>query len=336
MKKTITALASLTALIMILLSTGCSSGSSNYATTTSYTAASSEPYYAESAAETERYTEDTADYSAEAGAPAADEGSGVTEMALLGPGNAAGIELSYTVDLHLQSTEFMAGIRTLNTTVGDMQGYTVRASIEGRDLLRTEYPRTASYTFQIPSANLSLFLVAMEDNYNLLQMEQSAEDITTRHQQTDNRLEQLQEQEQRLIEAVAATKDPKEKSNLEYQLMDVQSQISALKSSSDQMSRQVRYSTVNVTLSEVIVPVETPEPTWSERLSEVKTATGVRFLSMAQDSLLFLLSALPTLVVLLILAIIAFVICRIWKKHSKGKGSRVSAAPEKDNTDSLE
>ncbi|MFV0400190.1 MAG: DUF4349 domain-containing protein [Oscillospiraceae bacterium] len=336
MKKTITALASLTALTMILLSTGCSSASSDYAS--SYAPASSEAYYAESsAAEAESYYDDTADYSAEEVAPAApDEGSGVAEMALLAPENAAGIELSYTVDLHIQSTEFMAGIRTLNTTVGDMQGYTVRASVQGRDLLRIDYPRTASYSFQIPSANLSLFLVAMEDNYNLLQMEQSAEDITTRHQQTDNRLEQLQEQEQRLIEAVAATEDPEEKSNLEYQLMDVQSQISALQSSSDQMSRQVHYSTVNVTLSEVIVPVETPEPTWSERLGEVKTATGLRFLSMAQGSLLFLISALPTLAVLLILAVIAFIIYRIWKKHSKGKGPKMTPAPEKDNTDSLE
>lgn len=307
---------------ILMLATGCAASSDQMA-------ASQAPAAYEEAASTAESYDYKAEYAPEAAEiPTIDEGSGLAELPMLTPDNTAGIELSYTVSLHLQTDSFMAGIRKLNTTVGELKGYTVQASIRGRDMLRDDYPRTATYSFQIPSTNLSAFLMTMEDNYNLLQMEQEAEDITTRHQQTDDRLAQLEEQELRLRDSLEATEDPEARADLENQLLDTQSQISSLRASSGNMDRQVRYSSVSVTLQEVIIPQEMPEPTWDERLSAVKEETGIRFLAMGRNLVLFSISALPVLVVLLVLGLIALLIYRLCKRYERNRRDR--AAREKE------
>lgn len=268
----------------------------------------------------------------EAPYPQEPEGSGLTELPLLAPDNDIGVSLSYTVELRLQTTSFMAGIRTLNNTVAEMKGYTVHASIQGRDLFRPEFARQASYDYKIPSENLAKFLMAMEDNYNLLYMEQNAEDITTEQERADSRLEQLEQRQTSLQAELNAAKAASDRQRIEQELAEVRAELNSLRAKSREMERKVVYSTVSITLYEVIPPAEAATLTWGERLQQTGSNTAGRFAAMGQGLVLFFISALPVLVMLAVLGGVAWVVYRAVKKRRASHAGQET--PDREKTDS--
>lgn len=242
-----------------------------------------------------------------------------TPLPLLTPSNADGKKIVYTVALWLQTTDFDAGARKLLNTVSDLGGYVQSAYVNGRDLHNPEVERNASYTLRVPSEKLSEFLVIMEDNYTLYRLEQESQDITAKKQQTDTRLDDLRDQEKRLLETIAGTTDAREKLSLERQLADVQSSISSLDASQSSMDNDVIYSTVTVNLFEVIFaePVEERQIPFSEKLSNTVSATMNGFLAFGQGLLLFTIVLLPVLLALAVIAVIILLIRRVYRKIHK-------------------
>lgn len=243
------------------------------------------------------------------------DGGSASPLPLLTPDNDEGNRLVYTVDMQLETTQFMEGTRALLTTVADMGGHVRSTFVQGRHLFDESATRYARYTLQIPSASLAEFLMAMEDSYNLLRLEQNSEDITARTEQTDSRLEYLLAQEQRLLETLADAGDTEEILSLEYELTDIQAQISSLKASAGVLERAVVYSSVTVHLYEVIPPETREELTWSQRLSNTADNSANGFVALGQNLLLFLIAALPTLVVLAVVGALVWLGIRLLKKR---------------------
>ena len=158
----------------------------------------------------------------------------------------------------------------------------------------------------------------MEDNYNIWGLEQSTEDATARYGSAEYRLEDLLEQEKRLLDTLSTEEDTSERLDLERRLSEVQALISELRSFQLSVDDSVIYSAVLVSLFEVIFPEDDEEPlTFNERLSISISDSIDGFFAFCQGALLVLITISPGVLVLLIVCVIAYPIIRAVKKHRK-------------------
>jgi len=216
-------------------------------------------------------------------------------------------------------------MRKLLDTVSNMGGYITSANVEGHDMRYPEVERRADYEFRIPSERLSDFLVVLEDNYNLWSLRQVTEDSTTRYDSAGLRLEDLLDQESRLLDTLSKEEDSSERLSLERKLSEVQRMITDLYTLQVSVDDAVILSTVNIQLFEVIfqpevIEVEEPPPpplTFSERLGNRISASIDGFVSFCQGFLLFIIAIAPVLVVLVVIAVIALLIVHVVRKRGK-------------------
>jgi len=241
----------------------------------------------------------------------------------------------YTVEMHLQTTDFMEGIRKLATTVGNMQGYLISENIQGRDLRAPEYERNASYVLRLHTDRLLEFLIVMEDNFNLVNRRQVADDITASYEYSGLTLSDLREQETRMkAELESDELTASERRNLESSLANVQSSIRSHETQQSVMDDNVLYSTISIHLSEVIFvdEIEIIELTFGERFFEAVTRSWDGFVAFGQGLLIVIINILPTLIVLAVITVITFLIVlryKRWRKANprKQKSSKPAVYP---------
>jgi len=240
---------------------------------------------------------------------------------ILTPSDSRGQRRVYTVDLQLQTTEFMPGIRTLLNTVSEMDGFVERAFVQGRDLRSPEQERHARYTLRIHSDRLSEFLVVIEDNFNMLILCKESDDVTASYTHTDATLVDLRAQETRLLRYLEnPPRDESERRDLEQRLSDTQSNIRNHERHQQTIDYNVIYSTINVHLFEVIFfddvieELVVHDPAFGDRLSEATTRSIDGFVAFFQWLLIVLIRILPILIVLGIIAVITIIICRKARK----------------------
>ena len=251
---------------------------------------------------------------------AGNEGEGAVPLPLLPPSISGGKRIVYTVDVQIQTTAFMSGIRTLLTAVGNMEGYVESANVQGRDMRTPDTERSANYTLRMYSERLSDFLVILEDNYNLVSLRQTSTDVSANYRHGDSTLDDLRDQEARLLRDLENTRlDAEDRLEFEQRLAQVQSSIRSYERQQYTLNDDVLYSTVNVQLREVIFiedaeeeeAEEIPELTFGERLSVAVERAIDGFVAFCQGFLIVLIRFLPILIILIILAIIAYLVYRV-------------------------
>ena len=270
--------------------------------------------------------------SAESQADAIDESA--VALPILTPSDSRGRHLIYTVDLELQTTTFMPGIRMLLTTLGDMNGFVETAQVNGRDMRSPTQARSAKYTMRIHTDRLSEFLVTVEDNFNLVMLRQVSQDVTESYSHSVSTLADLREEESQLR---ALLEDPQltdeGRSDLSARLSNVLAAIRSHESHIGNLDNLIRYSTINVSLYEVILPEEcqdeepVAEISFAARFSEAASNGFNGLLRVLQAISVGLIRILPSL---LILAIIAFVTVKIVHKATK-RNARGNQSDSADN-----
>ena len=243
-------------------------------------------------------------------------------LPILTPSEAEGKKLIYTLTLNLQTTEFMLGMRKLLDTVSHVDGYLMFANVEGRDMRSPEVERKADYEFRVPTERLTELLMVIEDNYNLLSLRQVTDDATIEYDSSGYRLEDLLEQEQRLLETLGSEEETPDRLDLERRLSDVQTLIRHLQSYQVSVDDSVIYSTLVIHLFEVIfteevVPEPVPPVPFGERLGTRISNSIEVFVELCQGLLLLIIAIAPVLLVLAILGGLTLVIVRIVKRYRK-------------------
>jgi len=245
-------------------------------------------------------------------------GESSVPLPLLTPTDSRGRRLVYTVDLHIETTEFIPGIQKLVNTVNSMDGYVVTAQVQGRSLHAPEFERIATYVFNIDTERLAEFIVTMENNYNLVNLWQASDDITGRHTHGGLTLSDLREQEERLKEQLDNENlRQADRLNLENTLAEVQASIRSHEVQRSEMDYNVRYSTISVAISEVIFKEELPDLTFGERFSVAVNRSLDGFVAFLQGLVIVIISILPTLIILAVIAIITIFVIRKVKKWNE-------------------
>ena len=302
---------------------------------------------AKSSAAGEARQESSSYYGAPAEAPMAaydmayeDEGFGIAANGTTAAKEAGGEapsenpeKIIYSADATVETTEFESCIAALEQLLSANGGFVESSSVNGSnyyDSARGKVSRrTASYTLRIPSAKFGGMMDALSTLGNVPYTHMYTENVTAQYYDVEARMKAYQKQEERLMEMMELAETVEDIITIEDKLTDVRYRIDSLQSSLNNWDRRVSYSTLSLTVQEV--QVYTPETvtkiTYGQRLANAFKDSLKNAGEFFQDLLVFLVSALPTLVILAVL----FFVCRplIRQLHERGKARRARKAEEK-------
>jgi len=132
--------------------------------------------------------------------------------------------------------------------------------------------RYLTMRIRVPETGLSGFLGQVEGYGNVLSKQENAEDVTLQYVDVESHKKALLAEQERLLAMLEKSVDVEAMVILEQRLSSVRYELERYESQLRVMDNQVSYATVNLTLNEVIVYTEKPEPdipnpTVSQRIS---------------------------------------------------------------------
>lgn len=223
-------------------------------------------------------------------------------------------KIVYTAYLRLESTDFTAAREALLAAVEQYDAYLQYTDQSGS---AKDADRYASYTVRVPVEHYSDFLTAAGEAGSVLNLSESAEDITSSYIDVEARLTALKAQRDRLNDLADKAETTSDLLEIENQLADVQYQIESYTQQMRSMTDRITYSTVDITLREV--STLTPKGvTFLERLNDAFNGGIDAFVAFVQELVLGIVYNLPMLVVLAILIPLFLKLRRVWRaKHPK-------------------
>ena len=225
-------------------------------------------------------------------------------------------KIIYNADMRMETTDFDAARDTLLAAVDANDAWLEYSNVSGTE---SDHDRYASYTVRVPVGNYRAFLAAAGDAGSVLNLSESAENITSSYIDVQARLSALESQRDRLNELADQAETTADLLEIESQLSDVQYQLENYTRQLRNMDQQVSYSTVDITLDEVAVLTPT-DTSFVARLGDAFSNGWASFLGFVQGLIVALVFLWP---VLLVVIIVIFVV-RAWrKKHPKEKRDRL-------------
>ena len=311
MKKTLSLL--LAALLVFSL---CACGSANSAASTP------------SAAYDMATTEAAYPYPDEEQAAAEYGGFAAAEDALLNTGGGTAPEgmpekLIYSASATVETTTFDETVEKLSALVAEYGGFVESSSINGSNYYTQSRgyssERYASYVIRVPSNKFSTLMSSLSTLGNVPYSHTYTENVTAQYYDTDARLTAYKTQETRLLEMMEMAESVEDLISIEEKLTELRYQIESLQSTLNNWDRQVNYSSLSLEVQEVIEYTPESRMSYGQELALALTNGLKRAGQFFKDLLLWLVGALPTLVVLAVALAVAIPLLknRIKKRRAK-------------------
>ncbi len=216
-----------------------------------------------------------------------------------------------TASLTIQTQTFEDSLNALKAACEEQGGWLEYAS---EDLNSYTGLRTAYLTLRIPQDGLDVYLDETAALGRVTSRSESATDVTASYQDTQTRLDTQLALMERLKALINESGDLSDLLALESQIADTQYQIDALQSSLNRTDRQVTYSTVSVTLrEEKAVELTDSTVSFGKRILSAITVGFDALVEFLQDMVVFLVAALPFIIIVAVMVIII----RIIRKRRK-------------------
>lgn len=218
-------------------------------------------------------------------------------------------KIVYTVETELQTKDFDAAMNLLQTEIQNNGGYIQSQKQTDDGGIYSKYSsRSLTMVVRVPSKNLETFLSGLKnDNMHTLSLSKDSQDLTTAYYDKEIRIESLKIQEERLLDMLSKAEDLKTLLELEDRLTDIRYEIESLTKELNLIDANVAYSTVTIYMDEVVEYRETVEEpaSFGERIWEAFSESWKGFYDGVQNFIVWIIYAIPTL---LVLAAIAFAI----------------------------
>lgn len=222
-----------------------------------------------------------------------------------------------TADLSIEALDFNAVCSALEQAAADAGGYVSSSYVEGREGQSRRY---ADYTFRIPAESYRDFLTSASGAGNLLSRTETEDDITLQYVDTEARISALEAQRDSLNEMLANATDVNTLIVIRTELSDVQYQLESYQAQKRVMDNQVAYTTVNVSVREVLRETENPE-SFADRLATSLAEGWYDFNNGLMDIAVTAVYLLPWIVIAAVIAVLSVAGGR------RAKKKRASAAP---------
>lgn len=233
-------------------------------------------------------------------------------------------KIIYNADINMESTDFDAARDTLLAAVDDCGAWMEYSSLSGD---AKDHDRYAYYTVRVPVENYRTFLAAVGEAGSVLDLSETAENITSSYIDVQARLSALEAQRERLNALADQAETTADLLEIESQLSDVQYQLENYTRQLKNMDQQVSYSTVDIRLSEVATLTPTGT-TFGERVADAFAGGWHGFVAFLQGFVLAVIYLWPVLVVVGVIAAVVIAFIRHRRKtHPKPAAHPNPAAP---------
>lgn len=304
MKKRILALALVLVFIALFFS-GCSSSSYKWADTSA--ADNGSYYYGNAPQSSENYkTEDDAyDADIEESGSAGSLAAATIDSALQ-----SSRKIILTAEINMETKAFNDTLAALAQAVESLGGYISGANTY---VYNSTYSlRSANYTVRIPAENFSAFVTKSEEMGNVTNANIWQDDVTSNYTDIETRLAALETKKDRLLALMEEATEMSDIIELESALSDTIYQIESLTGQRNTYDDRISYSTAHVYIEEVrdLTDIVAPPKTLGERIGQTFRASWKSFVHFCEDALVFLVGALPVLVILIVLVVVLILILR--------------------------
>ena len=211
-------------------------------------------------------------------------------------------KIIYSASATVETTDFDGSIARLLELVEENKGWIESSSMNGanyRSIARgSSYNRSASYTLRIPSNKFELLMGSLSEIGNVPYSHTYTENVTSQYYDTQARLTAYQTQETRLLEMMEKAETVNDVIAIEEKLTELRYQIESLQSALKNWDRQVSYSTICLDVTEVSEYTPEPQQSYGQELWQALTGAFKDLGQFFKDLLVFLVSAIPTILVL--------------------------------------
>ena len=236
-------------------------------------------------------------------------------------------KIVYTVTTQLQTKDFDAAMDLLQSEINEHGGYIQSQKQTDDGGIYSKYSRRSlTMVVRVPSKNLEAFLSGLKnDNMHTLSLSKDSQDLTTAYYDKEIRIESLKIQEERLLDMLSKAEDLKTLLELEDRLTDIRYEIESLTKELNLIDANVAYSTVTIYMDEVVEYRETVEEpaSFGERIWEAFSESWKGFYDGVQNFIVWIIYAIPTLLVLAAIAFaIVFFIIKMKKRAQKKQANK--------------
>lgn len=256
------------------------------------------------------------------------DGSGETETGEINPD-----KIIYSGEAQVETRDFDGSIAKLMEMLEQYGGWIESSSLSGANYYSISRGnsgnRSASYTLRIPSDKFETVMNSLTQLGNVPYTYTYSENVTAQYYDTQARLTAYETQEERLLEMMEKAETVSDVITIEEKLTELRYQIESLQSTLTNWDRQVSYSSLYVTVDEVGEYTPQPQQSYLQELWQALTGAFKDLGRFFKNFLVFLVSAIPTLLVLVVLFFIFRPVYRKVKARRKAKGER--GKTDKDN-----
>ncbi len=226
-----------------------------------------------------------------------------------------------TYDLNAETKDFDTTVSALAALVAEHGGYVESNSINYRNYNNAQSARYASYKFRIPAENADAFVNSVGNTLNVTRNSSYAEDVSETYYSIEATLEELTTERDSLLAMMESLDNQKDYNfwlTLQTRLSEVRQQIARLQAQLNSYDSRVSYSTVNLSINEVVTytPVE---ESFGAKLGAAFSKGWTAFGEFMQGLVIVIVTIFPFLLLPGIAGIIVLVVLRRQKIKKKAK-----------------
>ncbi len=230
-------------------------------------------------------------------------------------GERIGEKILQTGHVSMQTDTFDTVVDDLRFSATNSGGFIESANIYGRDHYDGRTRRICNIVLRVPRDQFTAVFEHTERLGKVINSSQSAEDVTARYYDIAGRLETRRVEEERILEMITRAEEIEDLLALEERLGIIRTDIELYQSQMNNIDRLAAFSTINVTLEEVL-PEEmiTVSDDLGGRLQQAFIRSVNNTVIFFQNVLLFLAEALIPLLFIALLAVVGITIYKRKKK----------------------
>ena len=208
------------------------------------------------------------------------------------------------INMSAQTKEYEKALDGILSSLAQNGGYEESVTSSGRSYYAGDYyTRSARMTLRVPAEKLEAFLGEIGGLINITSQTSSQSNVTAQYYDTVARLGVLEAERQAYEEMLKLAKDVSEVLEIRDRLYQTIAEIEAAQTTLKVYDNKVAYSTVVINLDEVREYVQTPttKATFGERIANSFTRSWKNFADNFQDFVVWLIGAIPTILVIVVI-----------------------------------
>ena len=177
-------------------------------------------------------------------------------------------KLIKTVELSVETKDYDNLMVSLEKQIEELGGYIESLGAYNGSYYNSRVNRSANITARIPADKLDGFVKQIGEEANVVDRNESVEDVTLQYVDLDSHARMLEEEQERLLELLEVAETIEDIITIEERLSEVKYQLESMKSQLRTFDNKVTYSTVHIYIDEVKELTPVVEQTAGERIAE--------------------------------------------------------------------